>query len=344
MNLTIRRASLADDRQEILDLLNRNFGAGQDLRFDWRHKNHPAGEAWVWLAYDKNKAIATAAVFPRKMLVDGKPFLCGQVGGFAIDAGYRSLGPAVMLQRKTFEPVDAGFLSFCYDCPPHDQGMSTFVRLGMAPNCEITRYALPLRSEEIFRRRFGTGVWTTPLIAIANFLLTLRMPKRDMPGLEISEFFAEFGEEFSQLDRHVSTSHSVRASRSSELLNWCFRKNPVSEFRTLVARRLGELVGHVSFLEVQGRVSIIDVFTNHLATVGRALVDAVVDICRREKRLLVEADSSNTSELGSVLKNLRFSRRERTARVVAYEKHGASVPQLLDPSFRWILSHYELLV
>ena len=79
----------------------------------------------------------------------------GQVGGFAVDASYRSFGPAVLMQRTTFEPVDSGAVTFCYDSPPHDRGMSTFVRLGMRPNCEVTRYALALRSDEFLQKRLG---------------------------------------------------------------------------------------------------------------------------------------------------------------------------------------------
>src|SRR5271165_1912224 len=98
-----------------------------------------------------------ASLFPRKMYVDGKPMVAGQVMHFVVDASHRSLGPAVLLQRATFDPVNSGALDFCYDCPPHDQGMSTFVRLGMRSNCEVIRYALLLRSDEYLAKRIGTA-------------------------------------------------------------------------------------------------------------------------------------------------------------------------------------------
>src|SRR5262249_5091526 len=86
MNLAVRRASLTDDRDEIVDLMNRNLVPEQEKRFEWRHLNHPAGPAWCWFVYDRNSkvTVATASVFPRQMFVDGKSVRSGQVGGFAV--------------------------------------------------------------------------------------------------------------------------------------------------------------------------------------------------------------------------------------------------------------------
>src|SRR5271166_2362552 len=99
MKLSVRRVSLVNDREEMLELLNRHFEPGQEKRFEWRHINNPAGEAWAWLLYDGNMAaVGTVAVSPRRLYVDGRQVVCGQVGGFAVDASHRSLGPAVLLQ------------------------------------------------------------------------------------------------------------------------------------------------------------------------------------------------------------------------------------------------------
>lgn len=345
MNLAVRRASLTEDRGQILELLNRNFEKGQEKRFEWRHLNHPAGQAWCWLVYDRdsNTAVATASVFPRRMFVDGREVLVGQVGGFAVDASYRSLGPAVLMQRTTFEPVDSGAVVFCYDSPPHDRGMSTFVRLGMRPNCEVTRYALALRSDEFLQKRLGKA-WTKPVIATTNLLLGIRRTKRPPAGLEISQFHRAFGEEFSRIDRLVPSKGVVRASRSAEVLNWCYRQNPGSEFRVLVARRAGELLGYLTSLVCGERVTIIDVFGHQLPEIGAALVDALVGIARQERRFLVEGYSSDGSELKLIFESLGFRKRETAASVVAYEKSNGKAGKLLNSGAHWAFSYQELVV
>jgi hypothetical protein len=349
MNLAVRRASLIDDREEIIDLLNRNFEAGQEKRFDWRHLNHPAGPAWCWFIYDRDshKTIATAAVFPRQIFVDGRLVVCGQVGGFAVEATHRSLGPAVLMQRTTFKPADSGVLAFCYDTPPHDRGMSTFVRLGMQPNCEVTRLGLPLRCDEYLQNKLGNGVWTKVAVAAGNLALRakpLHRPALSIAGLEISGFEGTFDEEFTFLDRDLSTSGMVRASRSAENLNWCYRDNPGSDFGVLVARQRGELLGYLVYLVYGERVAVLDVFGREILRIGHALIDALAEISRKEKRMLLEAMCSDQNELKSVLVDSGFQAREKAARVVAYEKPATGTAQLLGPKLRWEFSGFELLV
>jgi len=349
MNLAVRRASLIDDRKEILGLLNRNFVSGQETRFEWRHLNHPAGPAWCWFVYDRDSktTVATASVFPRQMFVDGKLLLCGQVGGFAVEVGYRSLGPAVLMQRTTFEPVDSGALALCYDTPPHDRGMSTFVRLGMQPNCEVIRFALPLRSDEYLQKRFGDAAWTKALVSTTNLLLRMKprsRPAATVPGLEIDRFAERFDEEFDDLDRDLSTANIVRANRSAKDLNWSYRDNPCSQFQVLVARHAGELMGYLISVVYGDRVAILDVFSRQLARVGRALVEALVEISCNQNRILVEGSCSDASELKSIFLESGFQARERAARVVAYERPNGHAAKLLAPDMAWAFSGFDLFV
>jgi hypothetical protein len=341
MSLVVRKVSPVNDRAEMLDLWNRNFGPGQDARFDWRHVGNPVGEAWTWLVYENKQAIATASVFPRRMLVRGKPVLCGQVGGFAVEASHRSLGPAVLLQRTTFEPADRGDVAFVYDCPPHDRGMSTFTRLGMHPNCEMTRYALPLRSNEFIKRKLGTGVWTKPVVSGTNLLLRLRLVKRSVSGLEVAEFFGKFGDEFSYLDRMVSSSETIRGSRSSEILNWRYLDDPASQARILTLRRGGELIGFLAFLLSEDQAYIIDLFALDFPESGAVLLDAAVDICRKKNLAGLHGFCSDSTELQDLLLKAGFRPRERDERVVAYEKPGNG-SSLLNHGLRWAFSRVEV--
>lgn len=357
MGLAIRRASLTGDRQQMLELFQRYFGADDySPRFQWHWTLNPAGAGWTWLVYEpsNSRVVGTATLFPRLMYVDGKPVRAGQVMFFGVDAGYRSLGPAVMLQRATFEPVDCGDLAFCYDCPPHDEGMSTFVRIGMRPNCEMVRYAFPLRSDEYFEKKLGKSLWSKPLIATTNLLLGMRNAKRRTLGLEISLFDERFGDEFSDLDSKVSGARVIRAVRSAEILNWRFRQNPDptlrvrngkrDSYRTLVARRAGELIAFLVFLwETDTRVVIEDIFGSQLAEAGGPLVEAMLDLCRRDHAQCVYGSSVPGSELSRLLQHSGFRPRERSARVVAYEKPNGRDGRHLVPGLRWAFSRVELV-
>jgi hypothetical protein len=358
MSLAIRRASLTEDRQQVLELFKRNFGGDNyGLRFEWHWMHNPAGVGWTWLIYERgaNRVVGTTTLFPRQIYVDEKQVIAGQVMFFAVDPGHRSLGPAVMLQRSTFEPVDSGELAFCYDCPPHDEGMSTFDRIGMRPNCEMVRYALPLRSDEYFEKKLGKGVWTKPLVAATNALLAMPRAEPRAPGLEICEFDERFGDEFSHLDRTVSTSGVIRASRSTEILNWRFREDPEPTsrlkdgkkdgYRTLVARRSGELVAFIVFLwESESRVLIVDLFGSNLACAAKPLLEAMIDVCRRECVQCLNAYCVPESELSQLLQRAGFRQRERAARVVAYEKSDGLGGKHLTEGLCWAFSQMELAI
>ena len=357
MSLAVRRASLTRDRPLMLDLFQRHFGDNHERRFEWSWMLNPAGVGWTWLIYERgsDSAVGTTSLFPRQIYADGKQVRAGQVMFFAVDEGHRSLGPAVMLQRATFGPVDSGELDFCYDCPPHDEGMSTFFRLGMRPNCEMVRYALPLRSDEHFEKWLGKSLWAKPLIATTNLLLGMRVAQRRTRGLEISLFEQRFGDEFSHLDRKVSTSGVIRASRSAEILNWRLWDAPyhrrasqngnIGRYRTPIARRAGELLAFIVLLrETESRVLIVDLFGDQLAEAGISLLEATIEVCRKENAQCLYAYCVPDSELSRLLEGTGFRRRERTARVVAYEKPYGRNGRHLAPGIRWAFSQVELFI
>ena len=348
---------MSQDRAEMIDVLNRNFGPGQEARFDWRHIRNPAGESWSWFLYDKNSlaTVAMATVFPRTMRVDGTIVRGGQVGEFAVDVKYRSLGPAVRLQRSTLEPVDRGEIALCYDCPPHDEGMATFVRLGMPANCEVYRYAVRFRSDEYFANRVGKGAWTKPVVATANLLIRLRSRNRATKNIEVQKHIGLFSDEFSHLDEIACTSGSVRSSRTAEVLNWRYAQDPIAgagssddmagKYQILAARRGGELLGFAVFLvQPDGAASLIDLFGIDSERVGLELLDAVLDSCRSAGASSFFGLCSEQSELKPLFATLGFRRRERSARVVAYAKPGDCLTEQINSDARWSFSQVEVML
>lgn len=357
MELGIRRVCLPDDRVEIMNVLNRNFGTCQERRFSWRHIANPAGRAWSWFMYDKATlaTVAMATVFPRHMRFNGTLIRAGQVGEFAVDSKYRSLGPAVRLQRTTFEPVDAGEISFCYDCPPHDEGMSTFARIGMRPNCEVHRYALLLRSDEYLSRRLGDAAWTRPVVAAANLILRTRKSKGSRAPVEICEHVESFGDEFSKLDEAASVAGTIRASRHQRDLNWRYVEDPMASiclpnetagrYRVFTARRAGELVAFlVFFIQSDGVACLVDIFGFDLVETGLALLEVAVQVCKREHVSSFHAFCSDGSDLKPVLVKMGFRRRERNARVVAYARQEDSALTQADAKTRWAFSQLEVML
>jgi hypothetical protein len=345
MKISVRPVNHDSEKQELLGILQTNLPHQlHDRRFKWLYRANPDGPAWSWFAFQAatGQVVGIASVFPRAMWIGNDLRRCGQVGDFAISSSHRSLGPAVLLQRSTFEPVDQGEIAFCYDCPPHEAGMSTFRRLGMPANCGVDRYAIPLRVESLIRRRLG---FASALPAAAgNLLLRLhRWPKLKLGarGLEVSEFTGVFEEEFSRLDMAVKKEDVIRGQRSASHLNWRYRNDPLRQYQVWTVRRKGELFAFMVFFTTNEVVTIVDLFGVHLDEVGPALLAALIERYQRSHQT-IEAFLSEGNELSGLLTKMGFGRRSEAARVVAYAQRQGEISKFLQGSPTWSFSKMEV--
>jgi hypothetical protein len=346
MTLSLRAVNHESDKQELLKVLQTNL---PDLphrrRFDWLYLENPDGPAWSWFVCDgSGRAVGLASLFPRSMWLGNKQELCGQVGDFAIAASHRSLGPALLLQRATFCPVQRGELAFCYDCPPHKAGMSTFLRLGMRPSCSIDRYALPLRVDRRVRNRMGAA--SAIPAAAGNFLLRLGRRWHSKPGsnsLEIVEHVGILGEEFSQLDTVVQRGKAIRARRYAAVLNWRYRHDPLEQYQVLTARRKGELIAYVVLRITSEMVTIVDLFGAALPESAPSLIAQVVERYERSHQT-VEIYLARGSELTAYFLASGFRLRSEAANVVVYAEPQSVAWTFLQSEPVWAFNQAEIRV
>ena len=102
MAVYVREASLSDDKGALVGLTRAHLFAGTtERRFQWLYQENPFGSARAWLAIDPNaqEAIGMAALFPRRGLINGARVTCCVLGDFCVSEKYRTLGPALQLQR-----------------------------------------------------------------------------------------------------------------------------------------------------------------------------------------------------------------------------------------------------
>lgn len=338
--MRVRPVDLDTDRDELLAVLDRNL---TDLpharRFQWLYRDHPLGRALAWFVCDgPRQVVGIASLFPRAMWLGGRVVSGGQVGDFAIDAAHRSLGPAVMLQRATFEPVDSGVLHCCYDCPPHERGMSTFRRLGIKPTAVMVRYACLLRTDRQLTRRLSRSV-AAGISPLANAALRLsRIRHRPSPGLDIAIHHGRFGAEFSALDGRVGGAAGIRGRRTAEDLNWRFRDDPLADYEVLTARRRGELEGFAVLAVAGADPSLVDVFGVLPLGDTVALLDAAVAHAREMGGETLHACVSEGSRLADALVGAGLRSRARGPLVVVYSG-GVVAPSAEG----WALTYSDIM-
>src|SRR5689334_17291434 len=106
--ISIQQANLESDRGLLIDAIRRFLSPQSDEgRFDWLYRKGPHGRAIVWIATDgaDGPLIGAAAAFPRRMYADNGVTVGCVLGDFFVAPEYRSLGPAVQLQRACLGSV-----------------------------------------------------------------------------------------------------------------------------------------------------------------------------------------------------------------------------------------------
>src|SRR3974390_952369 len=120
MGIRLREADLASDDAALIELVRTNLGQTDTAaqRFQWLYRDNPYGPARAWLAFDgSGPPVGMCALFPRLAYVNGNEVLGCVLGDFCVSKQYRSLGPAVQLQRACLSAIESGQFSFGYDFP-----------------------------------------------------------------------------------------------------------------------------------------------------------------------------------------------------------------------------------
>lgn len=262
MAIDVCQASLIDDEKILTDLARKYLTKEADeRRFRWLYRENPFGPARAWIAYEKDvEAVGMAAVFPRQIYCDGDAVRGCVLGDLCIATKYRSLGPALQLQRACLECVRSGEFGLAYDFPSATM-LGIYQHLGMQPIATSVRMAKMLRADEKVGRILPARVLSRPAAAAANFALSLTGQRSvDLPGVEFQLQDAPCTSEYSDLAARIGSSLGACTVRSAEYLNWRYRQHPHRKYEFFVARRSTELLAYCTFTAEAGNAIIAELF------------------------------------------------------------------------------------
>lgn len=283
MTFRTREADLAADRERIGAVLSRSLpDAAPSERIAWLYAGNPCGPALVWLAEVEGhgEAVATSAAHRRLFRIDGRLAEALNLSDFAIDARYRTLGPALGLLRATLDAVGPRGFAFSYDVPSEAM-LALYRRLGCVELGRMERRVRPLSVRPALERRIGAAA------ALAALPLDAFLRVRDALAAVPAELMVEplagsYGLEFDALEEREATRFPVRGVRSSAYLEWRYARHTMWPHHALCARRGGALAGFLVWREPDpGCLSIAELVDGGDIAVGRALVKALAASGRR---------------------------------------------------------------
>jgi len=325
MSIVIRAADLTADKTVLIDTMQQFLTPQSDeQRFNWLYLQNPFGPARVWIAMDEartNSVIGMASAFPRRLYLNGQDQLGWVLGDFCLDLHYRSLGPAVQLQRVFLAEVAAGTMNCFYDFPSTGM-MAVYRRLRVPETGAMVRLAKPLRIDRKVREFVKVPLIDQGISMTGNFLLRLTdgvsSPSRD---LECSLQQHLCGEEFTALAQRVASQWGIHIDRSAAYLNWRFLSNPLSRHEMLTIRSQDRLVGYAVFTHTGDNGTLIDLFGQTDPKILGGLVKALLRLLRKRGVVTVSAPLYSAHPLMSTLLELGFKKRESTPVVIYRASH-----------------------
>ncbi|HEU4724430.1 MAG TPA: hypothetical protein VFU59_03935 [Candidatus Eisenbacteria bacterium] len=332
MPLIIRPADLRADRDAIVSCLRRYLSPRADeARYDWLYLRSPHGQASAWLAIDeaRGEVVGVASAFPRRARLDGADTPGWVLGDFCIHDEYRTLGPALQLNRACLDAVAHGAAAFCYDFPSASM-MAVYRRLRIAPLGNVARHSRILR----WGRRLGRAVPVPGLregvTAVASIVDLVPPRRAPLAGrLTVGVHDGAFGTEFDDLDRACRGGARLHFDRSAAHLNWRFREKPGDGETILAARDGAALRGFAAFAVDGDDAHLVDLIAiDDDAT--RALLDETARLAWRRGAVTLSTSLFASHALAPVLRQAGFRPREESPVILVGGPDLAGRPALRD--------------
>jgi len=337
MAVYVREANLINDREILIGLARTYlYGSADENRFLWLYHGNPFGPARAWIAYEnEGKEVGMAAVFPRRMYRDGVVVPGCVLGDFCVSTSYRSLGPALQLQRACLACARSGEFALAYDFPSTTM-LGVYQHLGVEPAGKSVRLVKVLRVEKQIERILRARILSRPVTSAANFALTLRDHKSsDRSGLDFRLEDAPCTSEYSELADKVGSSLGTCTVRSAEYLNWRYRQHPHVNYEFLSARRGGELLAYCTFTmadgnaNINGNATIVELFGNMNDQVVTGLLQNLVVLLRARGVATVSLPVLSGDLRTRLLRKLGFWARESMPFIGLSRESTASGLQML---------------
>jgi predicted N-acetyltransferase YhbS len=315
MNLTVRPADIPRERASVIDLMQRYLSPEADAaRFAWLYERGPYKPPKVWVACDERlgAVVGMAGAFHRLFFVGGRELEGYVLGDFCFHSSYRSLGPALQLQRACLEGVRNFQLGLGYDFPSTSMA-AVYSRLGVTPMHSFVRVARPLRADRKLAGMIKPQWAAKCLAGAANLGLKVRdLRIRQRSSLRIGIHEQDCGSEFTDLARKTACEERICVARTAEYLNWRYRAHPTRKHRLVTARLGEELMGYAVYVEDRADATIVDLVAKREAGVEGELVLHLVRELRKKGTNTLSARMLCGDPQGEVFRQMGFRAREST--------------------------------
>jgi hypothetical protein len=341
LRYSYRKAYLKKDLGVIRDICLNNLKDIPEERFSWIYENNPHGSPVCWLVEDteKDMAVGTAALFPRRMMIQGKTGKGGIAGDFAINKHHRGLGPALSLQKKLFLSVKEDNYDVLYGIP-NEQSLPILVRAGYKVIGNNLWMNKSIQSHHFLKHYIKSKILikilSRPLDIIMRFVS--RETYYNKPQSFSFHTLNSFDNRFDDLWNRVSEKYTIIGERTSDYLNWKYIENPYRshDIFVIVQNETSEILGYIVSHTSQNSVHIVDMLTLNLEEVFDSLLTEFILFQRKKGINAIKAIYFGNNDIVMKLNKYRFFITNRQ-KVIAYKNSELQTLSCMLDESNWYL-------
>jgi hypothetical protein len=207
-----------------------------------------------------NAYCGSLTVFPRVFYLNHKRVQVGITGDFVVKRRYRTLGPALALQKQCIKDLHPHEIILAF---PNEVSQKVQIKAGFKPIGDRMVYVKPLTATYIIKK-----IKRFPLLKYFSLLIRIFLKYRDVrynkPGLLCcKKMEGKIDGRFDQLWEVVRPRYSFIGERTSEYLRWRFIENPYEKFNVFTCEgEEKQLLGYFIYT-IRDNAAFIDDFLWH---------------------------------------------------------------------------------
>ncbi len=344
MGYVVKEADIHKEKDILLSLLVSNRERENypyEKRHDWLYYQNPYGAATAWIIWDENNNVPAGftAVYPRKMLVQGKEYVCWNCGDFSIEKKYRTLGIALKLRKEAKKNVDEGRIPFLY-AHPNNRMRHIHLKAGHVQIAWVKRFALPLKvSNYLGERKAARVISSVVADPIVRGMLKFKFKKTGDYEVQNQETM-QFGPEYREICEEVNTGIPVVGLRDETYLTWKFKNHPVVDYQLFNYYENGRLFGYIFFYDFKGTIHVTEFFCRGGASSRRNLLSSFINYLVNENPAAYSISTviQEYNPFVPILEEAGFKfRDDATSAAIAYSAHP-ELKEIIHKGENWFLT------
>ena len=309
-------------------------------RIGWAYEENICGQAQIWLLKYKTTGeyFGCSALLPRYFFVNRKKMLGAHIADTAVKKRYRVLGPAIKLHKEIIKSSQDFGLIMAF---PNEVVQAVIKMVGFKKMKNLIKNIKIIKSITIIEKKIKNPLifkLLLPLVPIVDFGLRLLdfpiVSGKKLTGCHIENFDKRFDDIWEKFSRKFD----FIIDRSSNYLNWRYRKNYRKDYNIYVVYERGSqnLLGYVIYYIKNNWLYVDDFLWLEESLKLENLLSLFISTMRKKDVKLICFEFIDNCLIQKSFKRMRFIRMKSTAPILYFssdESLNQIFPQLIQKSF-----------